>query len=399
MYNFTIFKLINYSRNYFLYKINFTIIILMSIWKTFSYNKILTKNILLPIPSIISYLWNFGSLLGICLILQILTGFFLTFHYSNDISLAFFRVSHIIRDVNYGWLIRILHANGASLFFFLIYIHIGRGLYYSSFKAKIAWASGILILFLLIATAFLGYVLPWGQISYWGATVITNILRAIPYIGNNLTLWIWGNFSVRNATLTRFYSIHFILPFIIIILIITHLIFIHESISSNPLGTPKNFEIIPFHPFFIWKDILGILILFIGFLLIVFQFPFIFFDAENFIPANPLSTPIHIQPEWYFLFAYSILRSIPRKFGGVIAIFLRIMILLYLPFSCKNYFSPIYFYPWIKLSFWILINLFLLLTYLGACPVEEPYSSLRQIITILYFLNFLTIPILTINLK
>lgn len=367
----------------------------MSIWKTNITKISLTKNSLLPIPSSISYLWNFGSLLGLCLIIQIISGFFLTFHYANDTSLAFNRISHIIRDVNNGWIIRIIHANGASLFFFLIYTHIGRGIYYSSFKAIKAWLSGVLILFLLIATAFLGYVLPWGQISFWGATVITNILRAIPYIGQNLTLWIWGNFSVRNPTLTRFFSIHFILPFIIIILIIIHLIFIHESISNNPLGTPKNFEIIPFTPYFIWKDFLGFFFIFLFLIYIILLLPYFFFDPENFIPANPLNTPIHIQPEWYFLFAYSILRSIPNKFGGVVAIFISIRILIILPFSI-NYFAPLYFFPWIKFLYWIFINLFLLLTYLGSCPIEEPFRTLRQISTLLYFIIILIIPLSTL---
>jgi len=349
----------------------------------------------LPTPSNISYLWNFGSLLGACLGIQIISGLFLAIHFTGDISIAFDRVSHISRDVNNGWLIRSIHANGARLFFFLVYIHIGRGIYYSSYHLIFTWASGIIIILVLIGTAFLGYVLPWGQISFWGATVITNLLSAIPYIGNSLTYWIWGGFSVDNATLTRFFSLHFILPFILATLIIAHIVFLHETGSNNPLGSPLNLDKIPFHPYFSWKDIFGLLIVLTLFSTIVLIFPYKLSDPENFIPANPLVTPPHIQPEWYFLFAYAILRSIPNKLGGVIALFLSIVILISLPFSIKNLFNPTFIYPLIKLNFWIFINTFLILTHLGACPVEDPYVFIRQILTIFYFSYFITTPLIT----
>uniref|UniRef100_UPI0030E2A1BB cytochrome b n=1 Tax=Poecilochirus davydovae TaxID=3128885 RepID=UPI0030E2A1BB len=349
----------------------------------------------LPTPSNISYLWNFGSLLGMCLGIQIISGFFLAMHFTGDVSIAFNSVSHISRDVNNGWLVRSIHANGASLFFFLVYIHIGRGMYYSSFHLNFTWMSGILIVLVLMGTAFLGYVLPWGQMSFWGATVITNLLSAIPYIGSTLTFWIWGGFSVDNATLTRFFSLHFILPFILAVLILTHIVFLHETGSNNPLGTPMNLDKIPFHPYFSWKDIFGALMVMIVFSTIVLIFPYSLSDPENFIPANPLVTPPHIQPEWYFLFAYAILRSIPNKLGGVIALFLSIVILISLPLTMKNMFNPTYMYPVNKILFWLFINTFLLLTHLGACPVEEPYVLISQILTVSYFSYFLFTPLIS----
>lgn len=347
----------------------------------------------LPTPTNISYFWNLGSLLGFCLFIQIITGFFLALHFTGDINISFSRVSHISRDVNNGWLIRSVHANGASLFFFLIYIHIRRGLFYSSFRFIPTWSSGIIILLTLIGTAFLGYVLPWGQISFWGATVITNLLRAIPYIGRTLTLWIWGGFSIDNSTLTRFFALHFILPFIILILVIIHILILHETGRKNPLGTPINIDKIPFHPFFSWKDIFGICFLLIFFILIILIFPYKLSDPENFIQANPLVTPPHIQPEWYFLFAYAILRSIPNKLGGVIALFLSIIILASFRFSIKNKFSPLYLYPLNKTIFFTFCNIFLLLTFLGACPVEDPFVTLRQILTFFYFTYFFLMPL------
>nr|YP_011021630.1 cytochrome b [Paraschizogynium plumachela]WQM21761.1 cytochrome b [Paraschizogynium plumachela] len=349
----------------------------------------------LPSPSNISYMWNMGSLLGSCLILQIITGLFLAMHFTSDISTAFNSVSHISRDVNYGWLIRAIHANGASLFFFLIYIHIGRGIYYSSFHFLHTWISGTIIIIILMATAFLGYVLPWGQMSFWGATVITNLLSAIPYIGPSITYWIWGGFSVDNATLTRFFTFHFILPFILAVMIIMHIVFLHETGSSNPIGTPLNLDKIPFHPYFSWKDILGFIILMLMFSYIVLLYPYSLCDPENFIPANPLVTPPHIQPEWYFLFAYAILRSIPNKLGGVMALFLSIIIILSLPLTMKNKFSSIYMYPKLKFVYWLFINSFFILTYLGACPVEEPFITASQFITVIYFSYFMIMPLMS----
>lgn len=348
----------------------------------------------LPTPSNISLLWNIGSLLGICLIIQILRGLFLAINFSSDVSTAFNIISHINRDVNNGWLIRSIHSNGASIFFIFIYIHIGRGIYYSSFFFVKTWFSGILIIFILIATAFLGYVLPWGQMSFWGATVITNLFSAIPYFGTILTYWIWGGFSVDNNTLTRFFSLHFILPFILAIIVLIHIILIHEKGSSNPLGVNFNIDKIPFHPYFTIKDILGFLLTLFLFSIIVLVYPNLLIDAENFTIANPLVTPPHIQPEWYFLFAYAILRSIPNKFGGVIALAISIIIIIILPFSIKNKFSSFYFFPFKKILFWTLINIFLILTFLGACPVEPPFIFISQILTALYFIFFFIIPIM-----
>jgi len=280
-------------------------------------------------------------------------------------------------------------------FFILIYLHIRRGIYYSSFHLTFTWTRGVIILLVLIGTAFLGYVLPWGQISFWGATVITNLLSAIPYAGETLTYWLWGGFSVDNATLTRFFSLHFVLPFILSLLVIFHIVFLHETGSNNPLGAPFNKDKIPFHPYYRWKDLLGLRSLIRGFLIIVTIFPYKLSDPENFIPANSLITPPHIQPEWYFLFAYAILRSIPNKLGGVIALFLSIIILTRLPLTIKRYFNPIRMYPHNKILFWVFINTFLILTHLGACPVEPPYVQLSQIFTIVYFIFFIRSPLIT----
>nr|UYB78104.1 cytochrome b [Ixodes pacificus] len=346
----------------------------------------------LPTPSNISYMWNMGSLLGMCLSIQILSGLFLAMNFSSDITTAFNMMSHISRDVNNGWLIRSIHSNGASMFFIFMYLHIGRGIYYSSFFFLKTWMTGIVMIFLLMATAFLGYVLPWGQMSFWGATVITNLFSAIPYIGSTLTYWIWGGFSVDNNTLTRFFSLHFILPFLLLFMVMIHILMIHEKGSSNPLGLNLNIDKIPFHPYFTVKDILGFLMTLLFFSIIVLIMPYILNDSENFNVANPLVTPPHIQPEWYFLFAYAILRSIPNKFGGVIALVMSILIIITLPFSMKNKFSSFYFFPSKKLLFWTLVNLFLLLTYLGACPVEYPFIFISQILTIMYFSFFFIIP-------
>nr|YP_010274416.1 cytochrome b [Pochazia guttifera]UJT96860.1 cytochrome b [Pochazia guttifera] len=349
----------------------------------------------LPSPSNISTWWNFGSLLGLCLMMQIVTGIFLSMHYTPNINNAFKSVIHITRDVNYGWMMRNIHANGASLFFLLTFLHAGRGMYYGSFKLKKTWISGTIILLTLMATAFLGYVLPWGQMSFWGATVITNLISAIPYMGDMIVKWMWGGFAVDNPTLNRFFSFHFILPFILSMLVVTHLIFLHETGSSNPLGTKNNIDKIPFHPYFSIKDILGMVMTMSIFAFIINTNPYITMDPENFTPANPMITPIHIQPEWYFLFAYAILRSIPSKLGGVIALAMSIMILLSLPFSMKNKFQSTKMYPTNKILFWIFINTFILLTWIGMRPVEEPYMLTGQILTIVYFSMFMLMPMNT----
>nr|AXZ71092.1 cytochrome b [Platypeza sp. XL-2018] len=349
----------------------------------------------LPAPINISAWWNFGSLLGLCLIIQILTGVFLAMHYTADINLAFNSVTHICRDVNYGWLLRTLHANGASFFFICIYLHIGRGIYYSSYLFTPTWTVGVIILFLVMGTAFMGYVLPWGQMSFWGATVITNLLSAVPYLGTDLVQWIWGGFSVDNATLTRFFAFHFILPFIVAAATMIHLLFLHQTGSNNPIGVNSNIDKIPFHPYFTFKDIVGFIIMLMILVLLTLINPYLLGDPDNFIPANPMVTPVHIQPEWYFLFAYAILRSIPNKLGGVIALVMSIAILLILPFSHLSKFRGIQFYPLNQVLFWLMVTTVLLLTWIGARPVEEPYVLIGQLLTVFYFLYYLINPLLT----
>lgn len=348
----------------------------------------------LPSPTNISTWWNFGSLLALCLIIQILTGLFLTIYYTANIEIAFYRVNYICRNVNYGWLIRTIHANGASFFFICIYLHIGRGIYYESFNLKYTWIIGIIILFLLIATAFIGYVLPWGQISFWGATVITNLLSAIPYLGTTLVTWIWGGFAVDNATLTRFYTFHFLLPFILTIITIIHLLFLHQTGSNNPLGINRNLDKIPFHPFFTYKDLMGFILLTFSLILLCLINPYLLGDPDNFTPANPLVTPVHIQPEWYFLFAYAILRSIPNKLGGVIALIISILILIILPFTFNKKIQGIQFYPINQTLFWIIVITVILLTWIGARPVEDPYIITGQLLTVTYFSYFIINPLI-----
>nr|UBN08920.1 cytochrome b [Panesthia sloanei]UBN08933.1 cytochrome b [Panesthia sloanei] len=348
----------------------------------------------LPTPSNISSWWNFGSLLGLCLGIQIITGIFLAMHYCPNIDSAFHSVNHICRDVNYGWLLRTLHANGASMFFVCIYMHVGRGMYYGSYKFVETWSIGVLILFLTMAAAFMGYVLPWGQMSFWGATVITNLLSAIPYIGIDLVQWVWGGFAVDNATLNRFFTFHFLLPFIITAMMMIHLLFLHQTGSNNPMGLNSNIDKIPFHPYFSIKDTFGFFILIMLLTILSIKNPYILGDPDNFIPANPLVTPIHIQPEWYFLFAYAILRSIPNKLGGVIALAMSIAILFLMPLH-KSKFRGIQFYPINQIMFWIMVNTVILLTWIGARPVEDPYIITGQILTIIYFMFFMISPLMT----
>nr|AOY39809.1 cytochrome b [Phloeotribus sp. BMNH 1047247] len=342
----------------------------------------------LPSPSLISTMWNFGSLLGLCLMIQILTGLFLAMHYCPNIELAFNSVSHICRNVNYGWLIRTLHANGASFFFICLYTHIGRGIYYSSYYLMETWMIGVTIFFMVMGTAFLGYVLPWGQMSFWGATVITNLISAIPYLGSTIVTWIWGGFAVDNATLTRFFTFHFMLPFIISALVMIHLLYLHQTGSSNPLGIEYNIDKIPFHPYYSFKDLIGMIIMMFLLIILTLKSPYFLGDPDNFIPANSLVTPVHIQPEWYFLFAYAILRSIPNKLGGVIALVMSIAILYFMPFMNKKKFQSTQFYPLNKILFWFLVSTIILLTWIGTCPVEDPFINIGQILTIIYFLYY-----------
>nr|ACY73813.1 cytochrome b [Eliurus carletoni]QDJ00013.1 cytochrome b [Eliurus carletoni] len=339
----------------------------------------------LPTPSNISSWWNFGSLLGICLILQIATGLFLAMHYTSDTTTAFSSVTHICRDVNYGWLIRYLHANGASMFFICLFIHVGRGMYYGSYMSTETWNMGIILLFTVMATAFMGYVLPWGQMSFWGATVITNLLSAIPYIGTTLVEWIWGGFSVDKATLTRFFAFHFILPFIIVALVMVHLLFLHETGSNNPSGLNSDADKIPFHPYYTIKDILGVFLLLTFLIFLVLFTPDLLGDPDNYTPANPLNTPPHIKPEWYFLFAYAILRSIPNKLGGVLALILSILVLALLPHLHTSKLQSLMFRPLTQALYWILVADLLVLTWIGGQPVEYPFITIGQLASILYF--------------
>nr|YP_009184282.1 cytochrome b [Cabassous tatouay]ALO62266.1 cytochrome b [Cabassous tatouay] len=339
----------------------------------------------LPTPSSISSWWNFGSLLGICLIIQIITGLFLAMHYTSDTTTAFSSVTHICRDVNYGWLIRYLHANGASLFFMCLYIHVGRGLYYGSYLFMETWNIGIILLLTVMATAFMGYVLPWGQMSFWGATVITNLLSAIPYIGTDLVEWIWGGFSVDKATLTRFFAFHFILPFIVTALVVVHLLFLHETGSNNPTGISSTMDSIPFHPYYTIKDILGLFFTILFLMTLVLFAPDLLGDPDNYTPANPLSTPPHIKPEWYFLFAYAILRSIPNKLGGVLALLCSILVLAIIPMLHTAKQRSLMFRPISQCLFWMLVANLLILTWIGGQPVEHPFIIIGQVASISYF--------------
>nr|AAO43587.1 cytochrome b [Sheppardia lowei] len=339
----------------------------------------------LPTPSNISAWWNFGSLLGICLTVQIVTGLLLATHYTADTSLAFNSVAHMCRNVQFGWLIRNLHANGASFFFICVYLHIGRGFYYGSYLNKETWNLGVVLLLILMATAFVGYVLPWGQMSFWGATVITNLFSAIPYIGQTLVEWAWGGFSVDNPTLTRFFALHFLLPFVIVGLTLVHLTFLHETGSNNPLGIPADCDKIPFHPYYSTKDILGFALMLILLASMALFSPNLLGDPENFTPANPLVTPPHIKPEWYFLFAYAILRSIPNKLGGVLALAASVLVLFLVPLLHTSKLRSLTFRPLSQVLFWALVANLLILTWVGSQPVEHPFIIIGQLASLSYF--------------
>lgn len=365
-------------------------ILMASLRKTHPLIKIANDALVdLPAPVNISVWWNFGSLLGLCLASQILTGLFLAIHYTSDIATAFSSVAHICRDVNYGWLIRNMHANGASFFFICIYLHIGRGLYYGSYLYKETWNVGVVLLLLVIITAFVGYVLPWGQISFWGATVITNLLSAFPYVGNTLVQWIWGGFSVDNATLTRFFAFHFLFPFVIAAITIIHLAFLHQTGSNNPAGLNSDPDKISFHPYFSYKDLLGFAVLLIALISLALFSPNLLGDPDNFTPANPLVTPPHIKPEWYFLFAYAILRSIPNKLGGVLALLSSILVLVLVPFLHTSKQRSLTFRPLIQFLFWALVADVIILTWIGGIPVEAPFIIIGQVASLFYFSIFL----------
>nr|AFE02850.1 cytochrome b [Aspergillus fumigatus] len=353
-----------------------------------------------PQPANISYLWNFGSLLGLCLIIQIVTGVTLAMHYTPSVLEAFNSVEHIMRDVNNGWLVRYLHSNTASAFFFLVYLHIGRGLYYGSYKSPrtLTWAIGTVILIVMMATAFLGYVLPYGQMSLWGATVITNLMSAIPWIGQDIVEFIWGGFSVNNATLNRFFALHFLLPFVLAALVIMHLIAMHDTVGSgNPLGISGNYDRLPFAPYFVFKDLVTVFIFFIVLSVFVFFMPNALGDSENYVMANPMQTPPAIVPEWYLLPFYAILRSIPNKLLGVIAMFAAILALMVMPITDLSKLRGVQFRPLSKIAFYIFVANFLVLMQLGAKHVETPFIEFGQISTVLYFAHFFVIvPVVSI---
>jgi ubiquinol-cytochrome c reductase cytochrome b subunit len=347
-----------------------------------------------PTPANISYLWNFGSLLAICLIIQIVTGVTLAMHYTPSVLEAFNSVEHIMRDVNNGWLIRYLHANTASAFFFLVYLHIGRGLYYGSYKSPrtLTWVIGTVILIVMMATAFLGYVLPYGQMSLWGATVITNLMSAIPWIGQDIVEFIWGGFSVNNATLNRFFALHFLLPFVLAALVLMHLIAYHDVVGSgNPLGISANYDRLPFAPYFLFKDLITIFLFFIVLSIFVFFMPNALGDSENYVMANPMQTPPAIVPEWYLLPFYAILRSIPNKLLGVIAMFAAILALIAMPFTDLSKLRGVQFRPLSKIAFFIFVANFLVLMQIGSKHVETPFIEFGQISTVLYFAHFFVI--------
>jgi len=346
-----------------------------------------------PQPANISYLWNFGSLLSLCLAIQILTGVFLAMHYTPHVDFAFNSVEHIMRDVNAGYILRYTHANVASFFFIFVYCHIARGLFYSSYKAPrtLVWTIGVIIFILMIGTAFLGYVLPYGQMSLWGATVITNLLSAIPVFGKDLVELIWGGFSVSNATLNRFFSLHFLLPFVLAGLVVAHLIALHVHGSNNPNGISNNGDRIPMHPYFTFKDLVTILFFLLILSVIVFYYPNLMGHSDNYIPANPMSTPSSIVPEWYLLPFYAILRSIPNKLLGVVAMFGSLLILLILPITDLSRIRGSQFRPLMKLAHWFFIVNFFILMWIGACHPETPYLEIGQSSTAFYFLWFILI--------
>nr|AWX90826.1 cytochrome b [Cymothoa indica] len=342
----------------------------------------------LPGPVNLSSMWNFGSLLGVCLVVQIVTGIFLAVHYLNYVEVSFQSVVHITRDVNYGWLLRTIHANGASFFFIFTYLHMGRGLYYSSYRMFRVWMVGVSLLLLIMMVAFLGYVLPWGQMSFWGATVITNLLSVVPYVGGDMVSWLWGGFAVSGVTLSRFFVFHFLVPFIILGMVVVHIIYLHEGGSNNPLGLRSDLSKIPFHPYYGVKDVVGFVVGLLLFSLVVLVDPYILGDPENFNFANVLSTPAHIQPEWYYLFAYAILRSIPSKLGGVVALLMSIVVFYMVPFIFVGEMRSMGLCKVSRVMFWFFVVIFFLLTWLGACPVEAPYVVVGQVMSFLYFSYF-----------
>lgn len=345
----------------------------------------------LPSPSSISYFWNFGSTLGICLGIQIITGLLLTFHYTSFAAERFSSIIEIMREVWSGWILRFIHMNGASVFFFFIYMHLFRGLFFFSAVHKSVWQRGVTIIIILIAISFLGYVLPWGQISYWAVAVITNLFSVIPLVGQELVKWIWGGFSVRAPTLTRFYSLHFLLPFVLAFLVLVHLLALHKEGSRNRVGINRNVDKIEFNPYFSVKDFFFIALVIVTSVSISFYLPYILGDPVNNVPANAMQTPVHIQPEWYFLSSYAILRSLPRKTAGVIALALSVSIFYILPIYKYRFSTK--FRSWRYLMYWTLTTSFLFIIKLGALPAEEPYILIGQVGAIIYFTSIIILNI------
>ena len=355
-----------------------------------------------PVPRNLNYFWNFGVLAGFALVLQIVTGVILAMHYAAATGIAFDSVEHIMRDVNSGWLLRYAHANGASFFFIVVYIHIFRGLYYGSYKPprEVVWMLGLVIFLLMMATAFMGYVLPWGQMSFWGATVITNLFSAIPVVGDSIVHWLLGGFSVDNAALNRFFSLHFLLPFVIAGVVILHIWALHIPGSGNPTGVdvkgPQ--DTLPFHPYYTAKDGFGLGVFLIAFALVVFFAPNFLGHADNYIKANPLSTPAHIVPEWYFWPFYAILRAftvdffwIPAKLWGVMAMFSAILLLFFLPWLDTSPVRSGKYRPLFKKFFWVLLADVVVLGICGGKPAEEPWVMISQVASAYYFAHFLII--------
>ena len=361
----------------------------MSVRKSHPIIKILNSVLVdLPTPANLSVNWNYGSLLGLILTIQLITGIILATRFSGHSDISFESVIIIYQDANYGWLLRLVHSTGASFFFVFLYLHIGRGIYYGSYVYPELWNIGVLIYLIVMGTAFLGYVLPWGQMSYWAATVITNLLSAIPFLGKSIVEWVWGGFAVSNPTLTRFYALHYLIPFLVVVLAGLHVFFLHMHGSTNPLGIRSNSNKVPFHYYYSVKDLLGFFVFFFVFIVFTLKYGYVFIDAENFIPANALVTPTHIQPEWYFLFAYAILRSIPNKLGGVLALVLSVVFLFFFRISSKKLlFRGFNFSPVARLVFWSFIGNFFLLTWLGRCPAEDPFNFIALCCTVFYFVT------------
>ena len=343
-------------------------------------------------PKNLNYLWNLGSIALIALVIQIITGIVLAMHYTPHTAHAFDSVENIMRNVNYGWLIRYMHSVGASMFFVAVYLHMFRGIYYGSYKAprELLWIIGLIIFLTMMATAFMGYVLPWGQMSYWGATVITNLFSAIPFVGESIVTWLWGGFSVDNPTLNRFFALHYLLPFIIVGLVLLHIVALHQHGSNNPKGidvkSPK--DTIPFHPYYTAKDFFGFGIYFLIFAFFIFYEPNYLGHPDNYIPANPLVTPAHIVPEWYFLPFYAILRAVPSKLGGVVLMFSAIGVLFALPWLDRSPVRSSDYRPWNRIAFFVFLADCIVLGYLGGQPAQEPYITMSRLAASYYFFHF-----------